>query len=639
MSVCLSTRTHLPDIISIKKINRLFGRGGVARHALREVTIQRHLSMCDNSAVLLDFDATFVEYGEIYLIMAPSEANLAQIIRSQQHLSNAHLQYFAVQLLRGVRYMHAAHIVHRDLKPSNLLVNADCSLRICDYGLARAWSEPPHAFPPTSPETDLSKDQDQDKGKDKDKSFGPLGVFPMRATHSDEDHSSPLRKATGTPRSSRPIQAKHLASGSRQARNHHQQTKLLFPGEPLSGHVATRWYRAPEVFLQSKDGYGPEMDMWAVGCILAELMLGRPLLPGSNFADQLRRIHHVLGSPPQTMYSRTLSSSARRCLASLDQRPPIDWGELFPPDCDPTAVDLVSKLLRWNPDDRLTAAQALNHPWLSAYRSFSQQWTSPPAYQSFGQVEFTSRRSGFVAGFQAVQEAMYAEWAALLSHALSADSSSNSGSTPLPSPPTSLSSSSEEDEEEGEDKSSPFHHTQPSTGGKPTGRRVPPTHPHPQLASATILAVSPSSTECATSVTTPLDEGRPNHAAHAGVVLDGRPQEKDSEPSLPVGDGPVADSPSGSSTVTSGTAMAKRKDSASVPSRITQAAMTRCFRHAAPMELRMKSTGPKPEDSKDPLLAAANPHVHEDLPDEPGTQEHGLEVLGSGAMCNLWGDL
>ena len=68
------------------------------------------------------------------------EADLHAIIRSQQPLSDAHFQSFIYQTLCGLKYIHSANVLHRDLNPGNLLVNADCELKICDFGLARGYS-------------------------------------------------------------------------------------------------------------------------------------------------------------------------------------------------------------------------------------------------------------------------------------------------------------------------------------------------------------------------------------------------------------------------------------------------------------------------------------------------------------------
>jgi len=73
------------------------------------------------------------------------EADLHQIIRSEQPLTDAHYQYFIYQICRGLKYIHSANVLHRDLKPGNLLVNADCELKICDFGLARGFVDTPEA--------------------------------------------------------------------------------------------------------------------------------------------------------------------------------------------------------------------------------------------------------------------------------------------------------------------------------------------------------------------------------------------------------------------------------------------------------------------------------------------------------------
>jgi serine/threonine protein kinase len=82
-------------------------------------------------------------FADIYANIELMECDLAAIIRSGQPLTDAHFQSFIYQILCGLKYIHSANVLHRDLKPGNLLVNADCELKICDFGLARGFSVDP----------------------------------------------------------------------------------------------------------------------------------------------------------------------------------------------------------------------------------------------------------------------------------------------------------------------------------------------------------------------------------------------------------------------------------------------------------------------------------------------------------------
>merc|ERR1711937_689248 len=152
------------------------------------------------------------DFEDIYIVTDLMETDLHRVIYSKQQLTDEHFQYFIYQLLRGLKYLHSANVLHRDLKPSNILVNKNCDLKICDFGLARGFRK-----------------------------------------EGEEDNN-------------------------------------------LTDYVVTRWYRAPEVVLLAS-GYTKAIDVWAVGCILCELIGKRPVFRGHDHLDQIKKIISVIGTP------------------------------------------------------------------------------------------------------------------------------------------------------------------------------------------------------------------------------------------------------------------------------------------------------------------------------------------------------
>ena len=124
-------------------------------------------------------------------------------------LSDDHAQYFICQTLRLLKTLHSADMIHRDLKPSNLLLNANCDLKVCGFGLVRSV-----------------------------KTAEPSGM------------------ETGF----------------------------------MTEHVAIRWYRAPVIMLTFKQ-YTKAIDIWSVGCILAEMLSGEPLFPGRDYISSSNIAH------------------------------------------------------------------------------------------------------------------------------------------------------------------------------------------------------------------------------------------------------------------------------------------------------------------------------------------------------------
>ncbi|KAI8906994.1 kinase-like domain-containing protein [Powellomyces hirtus] len=136
-------------------------------------------------------------------------------------------------------------------------------------------------------------------------------------------------------------------------------------GVPLRAYtheVVTLWYRAPEILLGSKN-YSTAVDMWSVGCIFAEMCLRQPLFPGDSEIDELFRIFRTLGTPDEKTWSNVS--------ALPDYKPTFPvWGrkdlKTVVPKLDADGIDLLSRLLTYNPAHRISAKKALVHPYFDS---------------------------------------------------------------------------------------------------------------------------------------------------------------------------------------------------------------------------------------------------------------------------------
>jgi serine/threonine protein kinase len=268
-------------LVALKRIERLFESVPDAKRILREIRILRNLRH-ENITNLFDVctEPNFTDFRSLIVVVDLMELDMHHVILENPDLQTDHHRYFIYQILRGIKYVHSANVIHRDLKPGNLLINSDCELKICDFGLARV------ANPDDGPEF-------------------------------------------------------------------------------LSEYVTTRWYRAPEVLL-GYNKYNNSIDMWSIGCIFAELIARQPIFPGQNVLEQLGLIVRVLGSPTDEDLRDCIHPKALEFMRSLPYCEKQSFSDLFP-TVDPEAIDLLGRMLVWDPAKRISVEDALSHPFLAKY--------------------------------------------------------------------------------------------------------------------------------------------------------------------------------------------------------------------------------------------------------------------------------
>ncbi|THH10396.1 hypothetical protein EW145_g1368 [Phellinidium pouzarii] len=269
--VCSAKDQLTGSSVAVKKIMKPFSTPVLAKRTYRELKLLKHIQH-ENIISLSDVFISPLE--DIYFVTELLGTDLHRLLTSRP-LEKQFIQYFLYQILRGLKYVHSAGVVHRDLKPSNILVNENCDLKICDFGLARI--------------------QDPQ----------------------------------------------------------------------MTGYVSTRYYRAPEIMLTWQK-YDVAVDIWSTGCIFAEMLEGKPLFPGKDHVNQFSIITELLGTPPDDVISTIASENTLRFVQSLPKRERVPFKQKL--RCtDESALDLLEKMLVFDPRKRISATESLAHEYVSPY--------------------------------------------------------------------------------------------------------------------------------------------------------------------------------------------------------------------------------------------------------------------------------
>ena len=307
------------SLVAVKQIDAL-SSSKAAIYLLRELTIMASLQH-SNLLSLHDAFQSPSDEGKVCIVLPLMDTNLHLVLKSEQSLTSEHFQYWMAQLLRGVQHLHASGVLHRDLKPDNLLLDENCHLRICDFGLSRRV------------------------GKTTSVQSLAIGSSEDAATNNNDAPPPPLTRQ-------------------------------------LTNRVVTRWYRSPELLCECED-YDDSIDMWAVGCILAEMLGREPLCPGRDSLHQLRLVIHVTGFPTDldlvSLEQYRPSARALEFIGNIPQTANFAWATRFP-TAEPYAHDLLGKLLVFDPAKRITAEEALRHGYVEKKaKNLDAKRQDPPA--------------------------------------------------------------------------------------------------------------------------------------------------------------------------------------------------------------------------------------------------------------------
>ncbi|OQS03426.1 mitogen-activated protein kinase [Thraustotheca clavata] len=318
--VCSAKDLTTGDKVAIKRVSPMARKTSDAKHTLREICLMQCLGNHPNIISIRDMCVNVTD-DELYIIMDYMDTDMHRVIQSSQLLSDSHHRYFMHQVLRGVKHIHDNGFLHRDLKPGNILVTKSCQLKIADFGLARSFKK-----------------------------------------YSDK-------------RKTRPVSAGATKQSTESA--------LDADWQPMTEHVVTRWYRAPELMLQPDGHYSTGVDMWSIGCIFAEMLGRKALFPGKNFIHQLTLIFDVIGTPSANDVKKMKSTQAQRFVKSLGKKPKVPFRNIFPV-ASLEAIDLLERMLHFDPANRCTIDEALSHPYMqSIEKRYTLKEVIVPTHISF----------------------------------------------------------------------------------------------------------------------------------------------------------------------------------------------------------------------------------------------------------------
>lgn len=289
------------DRVAIKKVT-LNGNPVLCQRTIREIKLLQHFNHPNIIRVIdLPRPDDVYSFNCIYIVQEFMPMDLERLVMRGVYIGNEPARHILFQILQAVKAMHHANVLHRDLKPANILMDYDCNVKICDFGLSR----------------------------------------PVLSQIDDD--------------------------------------------QVLTQYVATRWYRAPELLLQNS--YSKAIDMWSVGCVFAEILGNAPLNPGRDLIDQMRLSLEICGGLTRENLACIPDANMRAFLLNTVRNVQFrDLGQMYS-HVAPGMIDLLRKMLVFDPRKRITAEEALMHPCFAEYDHTQPYPLSEAIYDNFFDFE------------------------------------------------------------------------------------------------------------------------------------------------------------------------------------------------------------------------------------------------------------
>jgi len=389
-TVCNAFSRITGNPVAIKKYINIFSDITRCKRVLREVEL---LFTINHPCIIRALDVFMRRGSDLYLVMELGQTDLSSL-RNTTFLVNEQIKAIMYELIVALNYIHSGGIINRDVKPANILINCDCSIRLCDFSLGRCITSLNHK----GLRTDHNADRDISDEVDEGYKSAPQTVYCKFEVNFHKAKTSKI--SSMGPKTIGETMLLFLKPKEKKDSLiivQKEFTKEYAKDPQLSGYVATRWYRSPELILQEKV-YTTAIDMWGAGCVFAELLemvkenltsidKRSALFPGqscfplspvliydasvmvpSKPQDQLKTILQFIDELTPSDLSFLKDKTKKKYVKSLlGKNNKVDFKEKFPAASD-QAIDLLKRMLEFNPLKRISAREALNHCYFEEIR-------------------------------------------------------------------------------------------------------------------------------------------------------------------------------------------------------------------------------------------------------------------------------